>query len=324
MTIVRIADVIVPEIFTQYTIQETMELSELIKSGIATNTSEWDALASGASNSINMPYWEDLKGDPEVMNDTGKTTPGKITTNMDIARKMGWTKSFGANALSGHLAGSDPMKAISGLFASYWSRFSQQMLLSQLDGVFASSKMADKVHDISTKAGEKAVFTGRTALDAVQKMGDAKDALTGIMIHSAVENHLAKNNLIEYIQESEGKPRIKMFMGKRVVVDDGMPFDNVTSVGVAYLFGEGAIAWGNGSNPKILQTEIVRDGLSLAGEDVLVNRRLPLLHPRGIKWTEKSVADVYPNLAELANGTNWERVYEPKAIRIVKFVFKID
>lgn len=324
MSITRLQDVIQPEVFTPYSIQRTMELSELIKSGIAQNTSEFDKLASGPNTLINMPFWDDLTGDPEVMNDEGETTPGKIVANKDVARKMAWTKSYGANALSAMLSGDDPMKAIADLFASYWSRQYQQMLLSILDGVFAASNMTDKVHDISAETGDTALIGGRTFLDAVQKMGDAKDLLTGVMLNSAIETYLAKNDLIDYKEESQGKVRIPYFMGKRVIVDDSMPFDTQTGVGVSYLFGGGAIAWGNGSHPDIQQTEVVRNGLSLAGEDILVNRRLPLLHPRGVKWTEDSVEKAFPSFTELEAGDNWSRVYEPKAIRIVKFQFKID
>src|SRR5690606_32396823 len=99
-----------------------------------------------------------------------------------------------------------------------------------------------------------------------------------------------------------------------------------TGVGVAYLFGEGAIAWGNGSHERILQTEVVRDGLSLAGEDVLVNRRILIMHPRGVKWTETllTAPGQFPTMQDLQEGSNWSRVYEPKAVRIVKFVFNIE
>lgn len=323
MSITRIADVIQPEIFTPYTIQRTMELSALIQSGIAENNSQFDELASGPNTLVNMPFWDDLTGDPEVMDDTGETTPGKITANKDVARKLAWVKSYGANALSAMLSGSDPLKAIADLFASYWNRQYQSMLLSILEGVFSSAMMAEKVHDITTGTGDAALISGRTFIDAVQRMGDAKDLLTGVMIHSATEAFLAKNDLIEYKEESDGKIRVPYFMGKRVIVDDSVAFDTVTGASEAYLFGNGAIAWGNGSHPDIQQTEVVRKGLSLAGEDILVNRRLSILHPRGVKWTEDSVDGTFPTFGELETGSNWQRVYEPKAVRIVKFVFKI-
>lgn len=320
----RIQDIIQPEVFTPYSVQRTMELSALIQSGIAENNSQFDTLASGPNTLINMPFWDDLTGDPEVMDDDGETTPGKITANKDVARKIAFVKSYGANALSAMLSGDDPMRAIADLFSAYWSRQYQQILLSTLDGIFSAATMADKVHDITSKADAVALISGRTFLDAVQRMGDAKDLLTGVMIHSAVETYLAKNDLIEYKEESQGKVRIPYFMGKRVIVDDSIAFDTVTGASEAYLFGAGAIAWGNGSHPDILQTEVVRKGLSLAGEDILVNRRVSILHPRGVKWTESSVAGTFPTFDELETGTNWARVYEPKAIRIVKFMFKTE
>lgn len=320
----RIQDIIQPEIFTPYVIQRTMELSALIQSGIARNMDEFDRLASGPNTLVNMPYWEDLTGDPEVMNDQDHTEPGKITTNVDVARKLAFTKSYGANALAALLSGDDPMRAIADLFAAYWQRQYQRILLCVLDGIFAASNMSDKVHDITGE--ENNLINGKTFLDAVQRMGDAKDLLTAVMMHSAVENYLAKNDLIEFKEESQGKVRLPYFMNKRVIVDDNMPFDQETGVGVAYLFGEGAIAWGNGSHERILQTEVVRDGLSLAGEDVLVNRRILIMHPRGVRWTETDVTapGQFPTMQDLQKGSNWSRVYEPKAVRIVKFVFNIE
>jgi len=318
----KVLDVIQPEIFTPYTINRTMELSALIQSGIAENNKEFNTLASTPNTLINMPFWNDLTGDPELMKDTGDTVPGKITANKDVAKKMAWTKSFGVNALSSLLSGSDPMKAIADLFAAYWGREYQKIMLATLDGVFAAASMAEKIHDITALAGDLALISGRTFIDATQKMGDAKDLLTGVMFHSAVEAYLAKNDLIQYKEDSTGKIRVKTFMGKTVIVDDSLAFDSATGAAESYLFGEGAIAWGNGSHPDVEETEKVRKGESLAGENILVNRRLSILHPRGVKWTDASVVDEFPSMAELATGTNWTRCYEPKKIRIVKFMFK--
>lgn len=323
-TTTKIADVIQPEIFTPYVVNRTMELSELIQAGIAEHDTEFDALASGPNTLIHMPFWNDLTGEAEVMDDEGETTPGKITTGQDIARKLAFVKSFGANALAGHLAGDDPMKVIADRFADYWNRFYQKVLLSTLDGVFDSASMAEKTFDITGNLGDKAILGSHSFLDAQQLMGDAKELLTGVTMHSEVENHLIKQDEIETIRDSEGNVVMKVYKGKRVIVDDAMAYDPVTKAGEMYIFGKNAIAWGNGSDPKIQETEIVRKGLSLAGEDILVNRKLSILHPRGVKFTESGVASKFPTLNELESGLNWGRVYEPKKIRIVKFLFKLE
>jgi len=318
----RLIDVIQPEIFTPYTIQQTMEKSALVQSGIIENNSEFDELASGPNTLINMPFWNDLGNDEsQVMKDEGNMTINKITTGQDIARKHARVNAWGANGLSALLSGDDPMRAIGQRVASYWSRDMQRILLATLDGVFKSSSMASKVHDVTSEEGDKGTLNANTFLDAIQKMGDAKELLTGVMMHSAVETELRKQDLIEYVPQSQQGQPIPYFMGKRVIVDDAMPYDTNTGVAEMYIFGQGAIALGNGSHPRIIPTEVDRNKQSYSGEEVLINRRIFILHPRGIKWNEGGVTDEFPTNAEIAVGARWTRVYEPKAVRIVKFRF---
>ena len=67
-----------------------------------------------------------------------------------------------------------------------------------------------------------------------------------------------------------------------------------------------------------------RNKQSLSGEEFLVNRKIFTLHPRGIKWLEANVAGDTPSNIELEMAVNWERVYENKAIRTIKFIFQIE
>lgn len=318
----RIADVIQPEIFTPYTLQETMQKSELVQSGIIVNDAEFNALAGGANTLINMPFWNDL-GDEEsqVMKDTGDMSVEKITTAQDMARKQARTQAWGANGLSALLSGDDPMGAIGKRVAAYWARDMQATLLSTLKGVFTGATMADKIHDVSARDGDAGTINARTFVDATQLMGDAKNLLTGVMMHSAVESELVKQDLIEYVPQSEQGKSIAYFLGKRVIVDDSMPFETATGVSEVYIFGQGAIALGNGSHPNIVETEVARNALAYSGEETLINRKIFVLHPRGVAWQEGGVASQFPTNAELSAGARWKRVFEPKAVRIVKFKF---
>jgi len=318
---VKISDVIVPEVFNPYVVQRTMELSAIFQSGIAQRTQEFDRLASQAAKTVNMPFWGDLTGEDEVLSDTGALTPGKIQANQDEAVILRRGRAWGANDLAANLAGDDPMRAIADLVAAYWARRYQAALVSTLQGVFASSSMSALVHDISGQTGEAAVISAKTTVDAAQRLGDAKAQLTAIVMHSATEAALAKQDLIEYVQPSTGSIEVPTFLGKRVIVDDGVPYDPDTGTYTTYLFGPGAVAYGEGNPVGFVPTETDRD--SLAGEDYLINRRTFILHPRGVRFTSQSVAGVSPSNTELADGDNWTRVYEPKAIRIVKFVHKI-
>lgn len=313
----QITDVIVPAVFNPYVIQRTMELSELVQSGIISNDPELDALAQGGGKLINMPYWNDLTGDDEVLSDNDALTPAKITAGQDVAALFLRGKAWSVNDLAHILAGSDPMAAIGDLVATYWARQRQKLLFSMLKGVFAASSMSGNVHDISGGSGSAAVISGEAFLDAKQKLGDASDALTAISMHSAAFTTLQKQNLIEFIPDAEAKVQIPTYMGRRVIVDDGHPVS--TGVYTSYLFGPGAIGLGNGMAK--VPTETDRD--SLAGDDILINRQAFVLHPRGVKFTANTVAGATPSNAECEIAANWSRVYENKAVRIVKFVYKL-
>jgi len=318
----RLIDVIEPEIFTPYTIQRTMELSALVQSGIITNDAEFDSLAGGANTLINMPFWNDLGNEEsQIMRDEGDMDINKITSSDDIARKHARVNAWGANGLSAMLSGDDPMDAISQLVAAYWARDMQRTLLATLSGAFKSQSMTQKLYDITDRDADAGTINMRTFLDATQLMGDAKEALTGVMMHSAVETELRKQDLIEYVPQSDqGKP-IAYFNDKRVIVDDSMAYDTNTGVAEMYIFGQGAIALGNGSHPRIVPTEVDRNPLAYSGEEALINRKIFILHPRGVKWNEGGVANEFPTNAEIDTAARWSRVYEPKAVRIVKFRF---
>lgn len=222
----KIEDVIVPEVFNKYVIERTAELSALYQSGIVTKNPELDALAASGGKLINMPFWQDLSGDDEVLSDTDPLDTDKIVASQDVAVLLMRGKAWKANDLAKALSGDDPMRAIGDLVAAYWARRQQVTLLSVLKGIYAASgtKMTGNALDISTLTGNAAAFTGETFLDASYKLGDAEEKLTAIGVHSSVYANLRKQNLIEFSLDSENKP-IPTYMGKRVIVDDGMPVD---------------------------------------------------------------------------------------------------
>lgn len=313
----QIADVIVPSVFNPYVVQRTAELSALYSSGIIVPDSELDRLAQAGGRLINMPFWNDLTGDDEVLSDSDALTPEKIAAGQDVAALLMRGKAWSANDLAKALSGDDPMAAIGELVAAYWARRQQAILLSILKGVFLAASMSGNVLDISAGTGDAALISGATFIDAQGKLGDAHEKLTAVMMHSATVAQLAKNDLIETVRDSEGKVVMKTFMGKQVIEDDACP--QAAGVYTTYLFGSGAVGYGEGSAP--VPTETDRD--SLAGDDVLINRRHFILHPRGVKFTDTSVAGPSPTNVELATAANWLRVYENKNIRIVKFVHKL-
>lgn len=318
----KLSDVIVPELFNPYVVNRTMEKSALVQSGIITNNSEFDGLASQASPLINMPFFEDLTGESEQIIEDTDLEAAKITSNKDVAAIIRRAKMWSATDLSAALAGSDPMAAIGELVSGFWTRDMQKELIAILKGVFLSTSMKNNLLDISALEGDKAKWSASAFIDAQQLLGDAQELLTGVMMHSAVKSELKKQNLIQTIRPSDS-PEFEVYQDKRVIVDDGCPVDT-GGIYTTYLFGQGALALGNGNPVGFVPTETDRDKKKGSGVDYLINRKTMILHPRGIKFTNAKVAKTEgPSRAELQEKTNWERVYEPKQIRIVAFKHKI-
>lgn len=324
MAVTRLADIIVPEVFYNYVVNETPEKSLLFKSGIVQTDPR--VIVPDGGDTVKMPYFNDLDGDPEPIQSDFALTPGKITTGQDIARVLEFGRAWSAEDLAAELAGADPMQAIAGRVVAYWDRQYQKILLKALDGVFADNVAndgADLVNDIAIEDGANAAaankISAEAVLDTAQLLGDAKGNFTAIGMHSVIHTALQKQNLIEFIPDSRADVGFGTYLGKTIIVDDGLP---VVAGGVSgfkyttYLFASGAVGYAEGQ-PK---TPVETDRNSLKGEDILIHRRKFILHPRGIKFTEGAVVGAMPTLDELANALNWDRVYDKKKIRVVKLV----
>lgn len=311
----RLADVIVPEIWRGYMINETTRLDAFVESGIAANVSaeieDWGV-------TVNVPFFNDLTGDSNVSDDTTDIQVKGITTGLDVAPALMRDDAFGATQLSAELSGSDPAGAIASRVGKYWAGERQKALLKTLDGVFGAASMAPNLFDISGLTGGAANFGASAFIDATHALGDHSRLLSGVAIHSDTEKAMKKADLIQYIQPSSGGLPIPYYQGKRVIVDDQMPV--TTGVYTSYIFGSGAVAYADKARDNAV--EVGRDPLKNGGRDYIVTRERWCFHIRGVKWIGTPVKST-PSNAELAVGTNWLRVYDPKQIRVVAFKHKI-
>ena len=325
-----VADIIVPTEFERYAIERTAELSRFGESGIVEMAPEFDELAQGGGREVKMPFWKDLSAPRQILSDSGSLSVNKITSDQDIARIHNDAQVWSVNHLAKVISGDDPMQAIVDLVAGYWSRTDEALIISCLKGIFASASMTDNllaIHSESIAVQKPSnKLNGATFVDACAKLGDAADVLTAVAMHSATEAYLRKLDLIDFIPESEGKAMLRVFQGRRVIVDDSLPVRAGLTDGQVYttfLFGRGAFAKGVAPlDGAPLQGGFGTEGVELArvpldSDIVLINRRRYILHPRGVKFTSAAVAGDSPRNVELVNGTNWSRVWESKNVRIV-------
>ncbi|MEI4262333.1 major capsid protein [Roseovarius sp. D0-M9] len=328
MAVTRISDVVVPDEFTSYVIQNTMEASALVQAGVvARNGVIEDQLQAGA-DSFNVPFWNDLADDEaDVVSDDPavNSTPKKLSAEKQIVRKSFLHQSWSAMNLASELTGDNALPRIQGRAEAYWTRQTQRRLISSLNGVLAdnvANDAGDMVVDISAETGAAALFSASAVIDAAGTLGDQMSGVTGIAMHSDVYRKALKDDMIETIRDSEGR-NFQSFRGMAVVVDDLLPVaaGDYTSI----LFAPGAIGWGL-TEPRIAEgTEI--ENLPSAGngggQQILHSRVNLSIHPAGFQWSEGSVAGDSPTITELGAAANWNRIVERKAVGLAFLIARV-
>lgn len=131
------SDIIIPEVFTPYVIEQTTQRDAFLASGVVQPMAELNASEGG--DFINVPFWKaNLSGDFEVLSDSSSLTPGKISADKQVGVILHRGRAFEARDLAALAAGSDPMAAIGAKIADYVANQRQKDLLSCLGGVFGS------------------------------------------------------------------------------------------------------------------------------------------------------------------------------------------
>lgn len=219
---------IVPEKFSEYTLNRTTELNRFVNSGIAVNDAIVAQLINGTPQGgrfIMLPQYNALEGDDDVFGESSVTVEN-ITTSAAHATLLMRQKAWGATDLASVLGGSDPMGAVAQMLADWWNTKEQAIYLSILKGVLDPTKGALKAHvnDVSASSGDAGKISVGNTLDTKQKLGDHFDSLGMVFMHSATYTQLQKNQQIQTEYDATLQIKIDTYLGYRVVIDDAMPY----------------------------------------------------------------------------------------------------
>ena len=353
-----IADVIVPEIFTPYTQQLTMEKTAIIQSGVAARDDFLDNLLAGGGLTFTVPSWQDI-GDPaeNVSSDDANTdsTPNTTQTSGEVAVRLSRNSSWSTMRLATALAGADPMQSIASRVSDYWVRRLQRAFVAVANGVFTTNELSDPTLGRSGRTGLSAAygaqadltnsiaasaysagvtdFQAESFIDTATLLGDAAEDVTAVFMHSIVYSKAQKNNLIDFIPDAEGHINIPVFLGRRVIVDDGMPnpagdtANNANTGGGSGLYHTwlvGPASFRLGVGTPVVPTEVFRypSRGNGAGSDVLFNRVEWAIHPVGHAWVGSSpVYEGGPTNGQLSASGSFVRVFpERKQIKPARLI----
>lgn len=334
MAVLR-SDIIIPEIFTPYVLEQTTQRDAFLASGVVAPMAELNATEGG--DFVNVPFFSaNLSGDFEVLTDSSSLTPGKITTDKQVGVILHRGRAFESRDLAALAAGSDPMAAIGQKIGAYIANQRQKDLLSCLDGVFGSVNSTDSnaaFFGLTIDGGSGDTPTGlspRHVAKAKALLGDQGDKLAAVCVHSAIYYDLVERKMVDYVLATDGNggsatasggtiapayggnDTVPTYCGLRVIVSD-----DVTTTGSGaskeystYFFTQGAVASGEQAG---LTTETDRD--ILAKSDAMSIDLHYCYHPVGAKW---AVTTTNPTPAELQTVSNWSKVYETKNLGIVR------
>lgn len=262
--------------------------------------------------------------DEKPVNYDGKTDIpyDSIGTLSHRVTSFGRAKAWGENQFVYDITGGvDPLQWMGQQIADYWDDVLMDTFTDIITGMFS---MTDSV---SAEFVEKHTYdiTGADALDkelgadtlntAIQRAsGQNKNIFTTVIMHSTVATNLENQKLLTYMKGTDpnGMERdlsMATWNGRRVIVDDGVPFDSESGKYTTYLLGAGAFIYDElGAKNAFEKERIPREK---GGIDILINRRRSFIVPHGLSFEGNPASDS-PTNEEFKVGTNWQVIQNAK------------
>jgi hypothetical protein len=313
MATTQLADIFVSDYYADLAPVNLPEKTAVFDSGIIVKSPELDAIASNGQGTAEIAYWQDLDADeePNISNDDPDDLGlvGKAEMGSMRARTLYLNKGYGVADLTTELARTEPMQHIRNRFGTYWTRRWQRYLLGAARGIIASN-IANDAGDMVVDAG--AAISAGAFQDAAFTSGDAADVFSAIGVHSVVMNQMVKQDLIEYLRDSDGRIILSTYLGKPVFMDDSLVYGAGRYLSV--FFGQGAFGYGEGSPANPVELERKPSGGNGGGAEVLWERKTMILQPAGFSWKGGENRNLSPTATQYAAAANWERVFDRKQV----------
>lgn len=327
MATTQLTNVYVPLVFDAAVDEAATEKNLFVQSGVMVENPILNQMASVGGNIGEMPFFSPLAttGEPDYIDDdpAHTATPANISGSKMIYRRADMHKSWSTMDLARELALKDPLAAITAKTGGWWATQHQKRVISTAMGILAdnvANDAGDMVKDVGTDAAlpilAADIIHADVVIDAAQTLGDAKNLLAAIAMHSVVYTNLQKLNLIDFVPDARGEINIPTYLGYVVIVDDGMPAvaGNNRIIYTTILFARGAIEYGKGNVLLPSELERVANAGYGGGQDIIHTRRADIIHPHGFSFLSAAVAGQSATLAELETAANWNRVMARKNI----------
>lgn len=332
MAVVALANIYNPVTFGRRAQEAQTTLNRFLRSGVAVNDPQLAAqIAQGGNTGELSNYGMLATGEPNYASDNPATlsTPANIGTSLCKFRSAQRNKSWSTMDVARELALADPVGAITGRIGNYWRCDDEQRLLSSLLGILAdnvANDASDMVINIATDANSAVTSAeqigANAVIDGLQTLGDHKDSLTTLAIHSKIHARLQKQNLITFVKNSEGDIGFETYLGKRLIIDDTLPavMGSYRMTYTSIMFGAGAVAYAPGQVLTPSEIQRIANAGNGSGQDIIHSRVHNVWQPYGFSFTSNTLSSgatpAIATYADLKLAANWDRMVARKNVPI--------
>lgn len=330
MAYTSLSNIIEPKVFAQYVAEQVTAKSALLSSGAIVTANVLNEKAASGGSSINLPFFGEFAwAAPDIAkDDTTVSAVASVQAKQQIGQTDYISKTWGAAALAASVSGADIMGHIGGnVVAPYLAQTIQQYALSKLSGVLKdniANDSGDMVKNVATDAVGAAAAAElanvSNVIEAIQTLGDARDKVSLIIMHSRVYSNLLKLEPTNFDRQSATVP-FTSYMGMRVIIDDTLPAvagTNRTTYST-YILGQGALMFGEAA-PEMGAVAVKRnddEGNGFGAEKLIVRKQM-ILHPAGFA-SSAAIASNFgsPTLTAYDTAASWDRVVGRKNVPLV-------
>ena len=341
MAVTSIADLWVPDIWIRGLNERMNTLPSIVTSPIVKRTAEFDALAEGGGQTVNIPYFRDITDQADAPQVEGtQATLQKMGSGKQIAPIFNRESGLAASALSAAVIGSGetPVEGILSQLAARKQKQRQSALVNICRGIFGyqsapagAGALSGNRNDIFSETGANPpanqTISPYAVADTIARLGELADTTLGggIMMHPLIRAALIKQDQISFKHYSEQSgtlitgdavrdSQMEFYKGYRVFVSNllfraggvsGYVFDT-------YIFAPGVFAWGEKAQKD---GTLIADVAALAlyhdprlNQSEVYDRSRFLLHPNGMRWVGVPAGQSAAN-SELVVAANWTLDY---------------
>jgi hypothetical protein len=322
MAYTAISDLIVPAIFSNAVLEQSLTKNALVSSGLVTNDPELSAkLAAGGliftSNSIGRVV-DQANYAPNVPTDdpSDLATPKKISARSTKVPRLERNDHFIWADLTDTVTNAGIEDKLVAQYSEMVLKWRQLALGAILKGAINETNTPTLVNTSG------AAYAAGGLIDTMSAWGDQASPERNVLVmNSAARAALMKAEFGSWTTPASTNIALPTYLGMPVVVDDTIV--DAGGVRTMYMFKGGAIRFGSAAHPNPVEVQRESLGGNGGGATDLGFRDIFAFHITGTSFKSASVADSIPTEAELAMAANWELTLPAKAVGVAAYTFTV-